>query len=205
MKRKKENDKLLFYKISRAVVRTYLKLFYKWKIYGVENIPDSGSVILISNHISNFDPVVVICSTDRQIHYMAKEELFKVPILGKLLSIYGTFPIKRGGNDRKAIKTGLEILKKGKVLGIFPEGTRSKTGVIGQGLPGAALFALKSDAIVIPIGIASTYKYFKPITINFGKPINLDTFKKEKISSDDLIDAINYMMEQIKKQVEEIK
>lgn len=205
MKSKKGNDKLLFYRISRAVVRVYLKLFYRWRIYGAKNIPTSGSVILISNHISNFDPVVVICSTDRQIHYLAKEELFRVPILGKLLSIYGTFPIKRGGNDRKAIKTGLEILKNGKVLGIFPEGTRSKTGEMGKGLPGAALFALKSDAIVIPIGIASTYKYFKPITINIGKPIDLDAFKKEKTSSEDLTDAINFMMERIKVQVEEIK
>lgn len=196
---------MLFYKISRAFVRIYLKLFYNWRIYGAENIPTSGSVILISNHISNFDPVVVICSTDRQIHYMAKEELFKVPVLGKLLSIYGTFPIRRGGNDRKAIKTGLEILKNGKVLGIFPEGTRSKTGEMGKGLPGAALFALKSDAIVIPIGIASTYKYFKPIAINIGKPIDLDAFKKDKTSSEDLNDAINFMMEQIKVQVEEIK
>lgn len=196
---------MLFYKISRAFVSIYLKLFYKWKIYGAENIPNNGPVILIANHISNFDPVVVICSIDRQVHYMAKEELFKVPILGKLLSIYGTFPIKRGGNDRKAIKTGLEILKNGKILGIFPEGTRSKTGEMGKGLPGAALFALKSDAIVVPIGIVSTYKYFDFITINIGKPINLDEFKKEKTSSDDLNDAINYMMEQIKKQVEEIK
>lgn len=195
---------MIFYKIARVFIRLYLKIFYKWRIYGAENVPNNGSVILIVNHINIFDPLVVACSIDRQVHFMAKDELFKIPILKRIITSFGAFPIKRGGSDRKAIKTGLELLKNDKIMGIFPEGTRSKTGEIGKGLPGAALFALKTDAAVIPIGLSSSYKFFKPISINFGKPICLEAYKQERLTSEDINNAINHMMDQIKNQIDEI-
>lgn len=193
------------YVYIRGIVRIYFKLFYKWKITGAENIPKSGPVIVISNHTSNFDPLAVACSLERQVHFMAKEELYKVPIVGRIINNLGTFPVKRGGNDLRAVKKGLEILKSQKILGIFPEGTRSLTGEIRKGLPGAALFALKTDAKVIPVGIVSEYKWFKPLLVNIGLPISLESFKKDKVSSENLTEAIEYMMNQIKIQVDELK
>lgn len=194
-----------FYFTIRAIVRIYLKAFYQYKIYGLKHIPKSGSVILVSNHISNYDPPVLGCSIERQVHFMAKEELFKNSIISKFLKGLGAFPIKRGSNDLKAFKAGLELLKEGKVMGVFPEGTRSKDGKMGKGLPGAALYALKTDATVIPVGIVSNYKWFQPILIRFGEPVSLEHFKKEKTSQELLNETIAHIMEQIQKQVDELK
>lgn len=193
------------YILARAILRLYFRFFYKWKIFGKEHVPKTGPVILASNHISNLDPPVLGCSIDRQVHYMAKEELFHIPILSFLIKNFGAFPIRRGASDRKAIKTALHLLQEGKVLGVFPEGTRSKTGEIGKGLPGAALFALKTDAVVIPVGIVSNYKWFQPISIQFGEPVSLEAFKEEKVTQEVLNDAIATIMEQIKKQVDDLK
>ena len=192
-----------FYTTVRDIVKVYFKTFYKWKVIGSENIPKTGSVIIVANHISNFDPPALACITDRKLHFMAKDELFKFPILSKIFLELGAFPVKRGGNDRQAIRKGFQILQEGKVLGVFPEGTRSKDGKLGKALPGAAMFALKSDAIVIPVGIVSSYKWFQPIKISIGKPISLDTYKKDKVTSDDLNDAINLIMNEIKNKIEE--
>lgn len=193
------------YPIARAIVSLSLKLFFKWQVYGIENIPPKGALIFIANHISNYDPPVLGCSVNRQVYFMAKEEILKAPVIGKVIEMLGSFPIKRGGNDRKAIKKGLDLLKEQKALGIFPEGTRSTSGEIGQGLPGAALFALKSNAVVIPVGIVSSYKLFSPIKVNIGQPIPLEVFKKEKLTSEDFSEAITLMMAHIKKQVDELK
>lgn len=194
---------MTIYKFVRGLLRIYLSTFYRLKIYGHNNIPNDGPVVVIANHISNFDPLVVGSAIERQVHFLAKEELFRVPVLSWLVDKLGAFPIKRGQNDLRAIKKGLELLKQEKVIGVFPEGTRSKTGELGEGLPGAALFALKSNSTVIPIGIKSDYKFFKPIIVNIGEPISLEGFKAEKIKSDDLTKSITYMMAAIKIQVNE--
>jgi len=193
------------YKTLRGIVRFYFHSFFKWKITGKENVPSKGAIILISNHISNYDPLAVACAVDRQVHFMAKEELFKNSLLNKLLQSLGQFPVKRGGNDRKAIKTGLQLLREEEVLGIFPEGTRIKGGELGEGLPGAALFALKSEAAIIPIGIVSSYKWFSTIHINIGEPISVEQYKDDKISSDQLKESIAYLMKHIGKQIDEVK
>ncbi|OEF97281.1 acyl-phosphate glycerol 3-phosphate acyltransferase [Vulcanibacillus modesticaldus] len=193
------------YFFARKIVRGYFKLFFKWEVNGAGNVPNDGSVILVANHISNYDPLALGCAVERQVHFMAKEELFKIPLVGKIIYKFGAFPIKRGKSDRKAIKKGLEILNQGKILGIFPEGTRSKTGELGKGLPGATLFALKSEAVVVPVGIVSSYRMFAPIKINIGRPISLDNYKKDKISSDDLANATEFIMEQINVQIKELK
>ncbi|WP_339062679.1 lysophospholipid acyltransferase family protein [Tepidibacillus marianensis] len=193
------------YKVLRRIVLTYFQIFFRFRVKGRENIPASGSVIVVANHISNYDPLVLACAIKRNVHFIAKDELFTIPLLGPILRKIGAFPIKRGGNDRKAIKQALQILKEGKVLGIFPEGTRSKTGELGKGMPGAALFALRSDATIIPVGIESTYKWYKPIYVNIGKPIDIDSYRIGKVKSDDLEEVMNYLMVQIQNQLDVIK
>lgn len=94
----------ILYKFARFAFVVYLKIFYKWEIDGSENIPDKGSVILAANHISNFDPIVVACSVKRPVRFMAKEELFKNRLFGKVLLRIGVFKVKRDKNDRNAIK-----------------------------------------------------------------------------------------------------
>jgi 1-acyl-sn-glycerol-3-phosphate acyltransferase len=147
--------------------------------------------LLCSNHIDNLDPPVVGITAPRDVHFMAKEELFHVPILKKLLPSLHAFPVKRGMSDREALRKGLAILKEGKVLGLFPEGTRSKTGELGKGLAGAGFFALRTDAVVMPCAIIGPYKAFRKLKVVYGKPIDLKEYgKNQKLSAEQATEII---------------
>ena len=137
------------------------KLFLRLEIYGRENIPDEGPVVIASNHLSLLDPPVLGASATRKVHFMAKSELFKPAWFGTLIRKLGAFPVKRGEMDREAIKTGLTILKENKVLAVFPEGTRSKTGEIGEFKGGAFKVAQKTGAPIIPVAIDGTAALFE--------------------------------------------
>ncbi|MDL4840786.1 lysophospholipid acyltransferase family protein [Aquibacillus rhizosphaerae] len=187
------------YKFARFVVGLILKPLYRIKVSGKENVPKEGPVIICSNHISNFDPPVVGITCPRDIYFMAKEELFKNKILGGLLPKIHAFPIKRGMKDRNALRRGLEILKEGETLGLFPEGTRSKTGEIGQGLAGAGFFAVRSDAIIVPCAIIGPYQKMKPLKVIYGPPVNMKELRENKASAKEVTDAI---MADIKKLIE---
>ncbi|WP_458412673.1 lysophospholipid acyltransferase family protein [Schinkia sp. CFF1] len=178
------------YRFGRALCAIYLKSLYKIEIVGMENIPKDGGVLLCSNHISNNDPPLVGVSCPRDISFMAKEELFRMPIMKNIMHSIDAFPVKRGMSDRNALKAGLSLLKEGKVLGLFPEGTRSKTGELGQGLAGAGFFALRSNAVVVPCAIIGPYKNFSKIKIVYGKPIDFEAVRANKLSAQEATDII---------------
>jgi len=146
-----------------------------WKIYGLENIPQNGPVILVSNHVSMWDPVVAGAAVPRPIFFMAKEELFRNKFLAALFRRLGGFPVKRGQGDTNAIRHSLKLLKEGKVLGLFPEGTRSKSGELLKGLPGMILLMEKSQAPIVPVKINGTKnlltKGWRNIEVIIGEPI----------------------------------
>ncbi len=185
-----------FYHFARTVVKIVLKPKYKVKALGTENIPTEGPVIICSNHISNYDPPIVGITCPRPIQFMAKEELFKNKIFAFILNNVNAFPIKRGMKDRNALRKGLEVLKEGNVLGLFPEGTRSKNGEIKKGLAGAGFFALKSKATVIPCAIVGSYKSKEPLMVIYGKPVDLEPLRENKSSAQEVTDTI---MNEIKK------
>ncbi|RKQ37677.1 lysophospholipid acyltransferase family protein [Oceanobacillus halophilus] len=185
----------MLYKFARFVVLIILYPLYRIKVIGKENIPNKGPVLICSNHISNFDPPVVGITSPRDIYFMAKGELFEKKFLGGLLTRIHAFPVKRGLADRNALRNGLKILEEGNTLGLFPEGTRSKTGEIGEPLAGAGFFALRSEAEVIPCAIIGPYKKFKPLTVIYGKPINMEKYRSKKTSAKEMADAI---MQEIK-------
>src|SRR5690625_70934 len=114
----------MIYSLGKLLCRLMFILFICVDIKGRENVPVRGPVILCSNHISNFDPPLVGSFLKRSIRFMAKEELFHNKILGTLLTTLGAFPVKRGAGDRQALRKGLNILKDGEMLCLFPEGTR---------------------------------------------------------------------------------
>lgn len=163
------------YPFFRGLFRGIFKGFYRWKVIGQENIPDGEGLVLCANHISNWDPVLLGCGIERQVHFMAKAELFRIPVISSLIKDFGTYPVKRGAGDRQAIRTSLELAKQGKVLGIFPEGKRNRTsqGNVGNILPGAAMIALKSGVRVVPVAIIGPYRLFRSVTIIYGQPIDL--------------------------------
>ncbi|WP_226034670.1 lysophospholipid acyltransferase family protein [Aquibacillus saliphilus] len=187
------------YKFARSIVALIFFPLYRINVYGKENIPKDGPVIICSNHISNLDPPVVGITCPRNIYFMAKEELFSNKIFGAFLTRIHVFPIKRGMKDRNALRKGLSILEKGNTLGLFPEGTRSKTGELGQGLAGAGFFAARSEATIVPCAIIGSYKKFHRLKVVYGKPIEMDYFRENKTSAKEVTDAI---MLDIKKLIE---
>lgn len=181
---------MTFYSFARSLVNSVLSPIYRIEVIGKENMPAEGGVLLCANHIDNLDPPVVGITAPRPVHFMAKEELFSVPILGKIVPHLNAFPVKRGMSDREALRKGLGILKEGKVLGLFPEGTRSKTGEMGKGLAGAGFFALRSDAHVVPCAIIGPYKAFKKLKVVYGKPIDMESIKEKKLNAEQTTDLI---------------
>lgn len=182
--------KMNFYQFAKGVVASVFFPLYRVEVKGKEHFPKEGAVLLCSNHIDNLDPPTVGISAPRQVHFMAKEELFRVPILGGIVRKVGSFPVKRGMSDREALRNGLNVLKEGGVLGLFPEGTRSKDGKLGKGLAGAGFFALRSNALVVPCAVIGTYKPFRKVKVFFGEPINLDPLRERKATAEEATELI---------------
>ncbi|MGH2317590.1 lysophospholipid acyltransferase family protein [Planococcus sp. SE5232] len=178
------------YAVGKGLVKTVLSPFYRFEVIGAENFPKEGGILLCSNHIHALDPPVVGMTAPRTVHFMAKEELFKAPILGPILPKVNAFPVKRGMSDREALRTALKILKSGEVVGLFPEGTRSTDGVLKKGLSGAGFFALRGNADVMPCAIIGPYKAFRKVRVVYGEPIRMDPFRERKASVDEVTEAI---------------
>lgn len=176
----------MFYRLTRIIFKILFKIFFRPKIIGLENIPKDGAYIFAANHMSNFDPPFVGTFSGRIVCYMAKEELFHNPILAAALRSIYVFPVKRGAADKGAIKNAIKILKDGGCLGIFPEGTRSKTGKIGKAESGVSLIAAMTKAAIIPAAIVNTDKIFSAevkfprLALVFGKPIYFNGNTKDK-------------------------
>lgn len=186
----------MLYKLLRIIFTFIYSVIFPTTAKGVENIPTKGAVILASNHLSNWDPPLVGAFIPRHLAYMAKEELFKVPILKSILVNVHTFPVKRGASDRAAIRTALQMLENNECICMFPEGTRSKDGKLHKGAPGVALIAAKSQATVIPVAIEGTFKLkpFRKITITYGKPMK---FIAEKTDKENLNEFTEKIMQEI--------
>lgn len=171
-----------FYGFMRAILIGLNKIWFRLEIHGTENLPKQGGVLLVPNHASNLDPTTVACLLPRQVHFLAKEELF-TGILGKFLPKVNAHPLKRSGIDRAAIRLCRDILKQGHVLMLFPEGQRTKTGELLEPKPGAALIAAQARVPLVPAYIQGSLqamptgsKWIKPhkIRVYIGKPFMLE-------------------------------
>jgi len=191
------------YTIFRAILRFIYRILFRIKAIGTENIPTEGAVIIASNHISLLDPPAVGVLIKRKVHFMAKEELFKVPVIGPLIKSFGAYPVKRGGVSIDAIKSSINILKSGKVMGVFPEGTRQKADDPSAALgakKGTAMIALRSKAVVVPVAIVGNYKLFRRTLIVYGKPVDIQSITVEE--GQDIYVAVT---EEIMKQINKLK
>lgn len=191
----------MFYNVIRAILR-FIFIIFGLKVEGLENLPSAGGVIVAANHVSNWDPIMVGLALNRPVHFMAKAELFNNKILGKLLTAVNAFQVKRGNADRHAIRQALQILEEGKVVGIFPEGTRNKTGEELKAQTGVAFIALRSEAVVIPVACIGTGHYlpigwFRPLKVKIGEPINISDYKDKKVNSSSLEQLSNEVFDKI--------
>jgi 1-acyl-sn-glycerol-3-phosphate acyltransferase len=174
----------LVYRWSRNFFRFGVLPLFRFRVEGIENIPEKGGVILASNHQSFLDPVALGCGTPRvPVRFMARDTLFQTRFMGFYLRQTHVFPVRRGGADRSAWKLFEELVRQGEQVTFFPEGTRSEDGRLQQGNPGSGMLIHRCPgATVIPVRIRGTHKVlprsggfkgFHRISVRFGKPVDL--------------------------------
>jgi len=185
----------LYHLFKWTVVSPMLHGYFRGRIYGVEQVPAKGPVIVVANHASDFDPPILSNCLRRPVSYMAKEELFQVPILGRAIRLYGAYPVKRGSADRSAIRAALAQLEAGWAVGLFPQGTRTPDGRIPNPKLGAALLAAKSQVPLLPVSLWGTETIMPkghklpqpvPITVRIGAvippPSSTDRLQLESVT-----------------------
>jgi 1-acyl-sn-glycerol-3-phosphate acyltransferase len=123
---------------------------------GLERVPREGGLVLVCNHLTDLDPLVLGALIPRQLHFMAKEELFRNKLLGRWLALCGSFPIRRGEVDRAALKHAEELLRDGRVVMVFPEGHRSTSAQLQEARAGAVMLASRTGSPILPLAIAGT-------------------------------------------------
>jgi 1-acyl-sn-glycerol-3-phosphate acyltransferase len=146
--------------------------------YGGERVPRWGGVVLALNHFSWLDPAAFGATCPRTIYYMAKAEAHRVPGLGQLIRAFGTFSVRRGESDREAVRMAREVVRDGRALGLFVEGTRQRSGVPGRAQPGASMVAIQEGVPVVPAAIHGSQTWrpgnFHPVTVAWGEPMRFD-------------------------------
>jgi len=188
-----------FYTVVYCVVWVVFRLFRPWRIKGNNRLPEGG-VLLCGNHTSMSDPLYVLLAIGpkQQSHVMAKAELMRIPVLGWVLAKAGVFGIERGKADVQAIKTAMKILKSGKRLLLFPEGTRVKEEREGEGHTGAAMLATRTGVPIVPVYIPRKKTWFRSITLVFGEPY-VPAFEGKKPSPEDYERISEELMDRIYK------
>ena len=171
-------------RIILNILKPFSKVFLSWKVKGRGNVPLTDSFILVSNHVHLLDPILLELSSPRWISFMAKEELFHHPLLKIIIHWAQAFPVRRRGttkDKRNVVKQAKDILDNGIILGMFPEGKRSRNGKLTMGKSGSAVIASRANVPLLPVGITGTDKikgmnwlWRRPeIVINIGKPFKL--------------------------------
>lgn len=175
---------LLYHLFKWSVVSPMLHLYFRGRIYGADQVPRRGPLIVVTNHASDFDPPIVSNCVGRPVSFMAKEELFRVPVLCQAIRLYGAYPVKRGAADRSAIRAALQQLDQGWSVGIFLQGTRTPDARIPSPKLGAALIAAHAQVPLLPVSLWGTQAILTkknplprpvPVTVRVGELISPPT------------------------------
>lgn len=161
-----------FYDLAKAGVRLMVRVIWGARVVGTQNVPAEGPLIVACNHLSYLDPPAMGSLCPRRLSYMAKKELFEIPVLGPMIRALGAYAVDRHGSAAAAIKRSLQVLQEGGAVGIFPEGTRNRTGDV-QPQIGVALLAALANAPVVPASIRGTDRALRlgRISVAFGAPL----------------------------------
>ena len=195
-------QKLIYALVSKLFVFPIYKFVFKGHLIGRHNIPQKASFIMVSNHGSLLDPPLLGHALGRNISFMAKAELFKIPFLGFIIRACGAYPVKRGIADKNTIQTACNKLSSNKCIGIFIDGTRQKNGRVNKPKQGAALLAFKNQKLLLPVAIVNSHRLirfkcfiplFSKIVIKVGKPL----LPPQSSSRDDLSSVTINLQENI--------
>jgi 1-acyl-sn-glycerol-3-phosphate acyltransferase len=186
-----------FYGFAKLVVGTILRVGFRYRVIGAEKVPLTGGLIVVANHISNIDPPLLGVSMPRPVSYMAKKELFAMPLLKQMLPHLYAFPVDRQAGGTAALRAALRMLKEGRCVGIFPEGGRNVTGT-NEEKAGAAFLAAASGMPVVPAAIVGTRKLrpFGRVSVVFGDPMYLT--RNRQSDGDDLEKGAAAIMQRIR-------
>lgn len=167
----------LHYRLGWLCALTVARLLWGFRRRGTERIPGNGPAVLASNHVSNWDPILVGLGCRREVHFWAKEELFRNPLLGRLIRAYNAIPVRRGAADRKALRDAADVLARGGVLLMFPGGTRDESGEVRNPRPGVGFLACANGVPVVPAYITGSNRLMQALRrttrleVAFGEPI----------------------------------
>ena len=204
----------LFYSFFKIILTPIFKLFYPLEVKGLENLPGEGGVILASNHSSYFDPIHLGLAVPRNIRWIAKKSFFDVWWLGWFFKVTGCLPVNSEKANVETIKGALLVLREGEMLGIFPEGSRSRSGKLMSGELGVALLALRSGAPVVPVAIDGAFEAYPPdakfpkprrIKLRFGQPLVFSAVKRGKTDKEILKAVTEKVMKNIKELMDEFE
>lgn len=195
----------MLYRAAKVICTSILVLMRRWRVQGAHHLPPAGGVVVIANHISYWDPVVVGCALSRKVHFMARAGLFKVPVLGWIITKLGAFPVHRAASDPAAVRRSMQLLKSGHVIGIFPEGTRSHSGEMLEPHLGATMLALRVGVPVVPVGISGTKGIWGRVFISIGAPLEFTDLYRKKIKKDQLEQVSLKIIAEVKKMIKEHK
>lgn len=178
----------LSYRIGWSAFRLLHRVYFRWKVRGEENVPKTGPVILASNHASYLDPPLVGSALDRDINYLARESLFRFPVIGAVLRSWNAVPVDRDGGGARGLRAILDRLLAGGGIILFPEGTRSPDGTLGPARSGVGLTVIKSVAPVVPVRVFGTYEAYgrhmrfprpRRLGVVFGAPVDFSALRAE--------------------------
>lgn len=197
----------MLYETLRIFFTIIFRIFYSLKITGSENIPEEGPIILCANHSSFYDSMLVGLCTKRKVRFIIYEKYYNKWFLRPFIRLLKAIPVSEGGINKEAAKIAIKILKEGGVIGIFPEGRLTRTGLMGPGRPGAALLATLTNAKIVPITINGAFSIYPKgrrfprlsgkITVEVHSPISVDSEKRKEKSYLNVV--TEQIMESIKK------
>lgn len=190
-----------FYRVLKGVASVVLWPFVRTKYTNKKNLPKEGRYIIAANHISGLDPIVVGVGQKRAIRFMAKAELFKSSFIAWLLTKLGAFPVERGKGDWDSINNAKNMIDNGDALGIFIEGTRSKTGELQRPKSGAVLLAYQMNCNIIPVSVTYRTKkkhFYSRIYVSYGEPLTTKDLGIETGSPREYREASRILMEKIR-------
>ena len=191
------------YSFAKVVVGAIYRILFRFKIAGKENVPADGGFIMCANHTSYHDTLVLGIASPRNLHFLAKYELWNKKFFAKLFDSLGGIPVNRANPGMDTLKRTVKVLKDGRAIGMFMQGGRRKEIDMDDVKAGVALFAVKGKVPVVPVNISSKFKLFSRVNVNIGKPISFEEFWDKKIKAEQLntiagrvIDAISKLGEQ---------